>query len=376
MAKKKISKEKSIRRAKHLTEFALCALAVAAGFYIIKGMVDRSDTVRESDFYDKTDIPEQTTSAPVEPADPNKIIFETFTAKTKDTYRGDLILVNEDHQYFDGDEDLVSILEKNDEAGRKSFTAVDYDYKIIDVAYEPMAQMIDSFVAATELDDLMIYGSYRTREFQKQLYENDLAIKGTESSDLVAKPGHSEHETGYAFDFSRYEKGTGAPVDYDGTGEYAWFSENCYKYGFIMRYPEEKKEITKIKYEPWHFRYVGIPHAYYMTNKGICLEEYIDLVREHPYEGDHLEFSDHNGKNYEVYFVTSVGDTESDTSIPVPTGLKYEISGNNVDGFIVTVYKDEKSNGTVNSTVTDTATTAPSTEETTAVLTTEEAAAE
>lgn len=352
MAKKKISKEKSIRRAKHLTEFTLCFLAVAAGFFIIKGAVDRSGTVKESDFYEKTNIPEQTENTPTEPIDPNKIIFETFTAKTKDTYRGDLILVNEEHQYFDCDEKLVSILEKNDETGRKSFTAVDYDYKIADAAYEPMARMIDDFVKEKGLDDLMIYGSYRTREFQQQLYDNDLAANGAESSTRVAKPGYSEHETGYAFDFSRYEKGTGAPVDYDGTGEYSWFNENCFKYGFIVRYPEEKKDITKIQYEPWHFRYVGIPHAYYMANKKLCLEEYIDLVREHPYDGKHLEFADHNGKNYEIYFVASDGNTESDTSIPVPTGLKYEISGNNVDGFIVTVYKDEKSNSANNSAVT------------------------
>ena len=79
-----------------------------------------------------------------------------------------------------------------------------------------------------------------------------------------------------------------------------------------------------------------------MTNKGLCLEEYTELVRNHPYQGKHLEFSDHNGKNYEVYFVESVGSIETDTSVPVPTGLKYEISGNNVDGFVVTVYKDEK----------------------------------
>lgn len=342
MAKKKISKEKSIRRAKHVTELVICAVALASGALIIKGAADRAKPVEMSDFYDKTDIPEETTQPSTSEPDPNKIIYENFSVKTKNTYKGDLILVNEDHQYFAGDEDLVSILTKNDETGRSCFTAVDYDYKIISAAYEPMAQMIESFYDATGISDLMIYGSYRTREFQQMLYENDLAANGEDSSTLVAKPGYSEHETGYAFDFSRYEKGTGAPVDYDGTGEYKWFAENCYKYGFIIRYTEDKQSVTKIQSEPWHFRYVGIPHAYYMTNKGLCLEEYTELVRNHPYQGKHLEFSDHNGKNYEVYFVESVGSIETDTSVPVPTGLKYEISGNNVDGFVVTVYKDEK----------------------------------
>ena len=67
--------------------------------------------------------------------------------------------------------------------------------------------------------------------------------------------------------------------DYDGTGDFEWINKNCYKYGFVVRYTEEKQRLTKIQDEPWHFRYVGIPHAYYMTTNNLCLEEYIDLVR-------------------------------------------------------------------------------------------------
>ena len=80
-----------------------------------------------------------------------------------------------------------------------------------------------------------------------------------------------------------------------------------------------------------------------MDMHDLCLEEYIDLIREHPYErlNDHLEFTDDNGKEYEVYFVKS-DDGNEKTTVPVPTGVRYEISGNNVDGFIVTVYKGQK----------------------------------
>ncbi len=343
MSKKQISKEKSIRRTRFLTELVICVVLLGTGVLFIKNAFDNVRTVKapeEEQTTAPTEPTEMTTGAP----DPDKIIFETSNVKTKEIFTGDLILVNNQHRYFGGGEDLVSILEKNDETGRTSFTAVDYDYKILSAVYEPMARMIDDFYEYSSLDDLMIYGSFRTTEFQQQLYEQDLQNNGTDSSTRVAKPGYSEHETGYAFDFSRYEKGTGAPVDYDGTGEYEWFAENCAKYGFVIRYTEEKESITEIQDEPWHFRYVGIPHAYYMMKNNLCLEEYIDVVRNHPYSGDHLKYTDDSGQEYEVYFVEASGGAEDNNSVPVPAGVKYEISGNNVDGFIVTVYVDVKNN--------------------------------
>jgi D-alanyl-D-alanine carboxypeptidase len=255
---------------------------------------------------------------------------------TKDKFRGDLILVNSDHQYFGGNEELVSITDMNTEKNIDFFSAVDSSYTILKNVYEPMAQMIQDFYDQYHNDKLIIYGSYRTTEFQQQLYDQDIADTGEETSTRVAKPGFSEHETGLAFDFTESEN-----HDYDGTGDYAWLNANCYRYGFIVRYTEAKEKITKFRDEPWHFRYVGVPHAYYMDNHGLCLEEYIDLIREHPYNKEHLEFADDQGNEYEVYFVASDDGAEK-TSVPVPAGFKYDVSGNNVDGFIVTVYKNSK----------------------------------
>lgn len=334
---KDISQEKSIRRAKAVTQLIICAVVVAVGGYYVKGAYDNVRTVPASHYVDLSggadiDIPDAG-----DLIDPNAIIYNTVPVPTKDKFYGDLILVNNDSQYFSsGDEDLVSIMEMNDEAGIDCFIAVDYDYTILRKAYEPMAQMVCDFFDIYNNDTLIIYGSYRTHEFQEQLYEEFISNDDDEAP-LVAKPGFSEHETGYAFDFSETVN-----YDYQGDGDFAWINENCYKYGFIERYTEDKESITEIRPEPWHFRYVGIPHAYYMTQNKLCLEEYIDLLREkHPYEGSHLEFSDHNGKNYEVYFFPSDDGAET-TNVPVPNGYKYEISGNNVDGFIVTVYKDEE----------------------------------
>ncbi|MBQ6212451.1 MAG: M15 family metallopeptidase [Ruminococcus sp.] len=335
MPKNKISKEKSIRHAKTMTEIVISLVLLGAGGFFVRNAMKEASTVQSSPYFDDKDIAVtdvENTSVP----DPNQIIYESRSVDTKDKFRGDLILVNEDHEYFGGDEDLVSIIEMNSENERTCFTAVDSTYTILRQVYEPMAQMIQDFSDQYNNDRLIIYGSYRTKEFQQQLYDDDVAQSEDGTSTKVAKAGFSEHESGLAFDFTEADN-----YDYDGTGDYAWINANCYKYGFIVRYTKSKEKITKIQDEPWHFRYVGIPHAYYMDSNDLCLEEYIDLIRKHPYDGEHLEFKDDKDTEYEVYFVASDDGAEK-TTVPVPNGVRYEISGNNVDGFIVTVYKNQK----------------------------------
>ena len=334
MSKQKISKEKSIRRAKTMTEVVISLVLVGTCGFFVKNTFSNMRDVEASPYFDQTDI-EVTTPTDTTVPDPNQTIYESSQVDTTDKFRGDLVLVNEDHQYFGGDEDLVSITDMNYENEVSCYTAVDSTYTILRQVYEPMTKMVQDFYDKYNNDTLIIYGSYRTTEFQQQLYEEDLAQTGDGESTRVAKPGFSEHETGLAFDFTE-----SVNHDYDGTGDFEWINKNCYKYGFVVRYTEEKQRLTKIQNEPWHFRYVGIPHAYYMTTNNLCLEEYIDLVREHPYDKDHLEFS-YDGNDYEVYFVASDDGAEK-TTVPVPTGTRYEISGNNVDGFIVTVYKGQK----------------------------------
>ena len=91
----------------------------------------------------------------------------------------------------------------------------------------------------------------------------------------VAPPGTSEHQLGLAVDIvagsfqvldSRQEK----------TAEQQWLMEHCWEYGFILRYPSDKSDITGIAYEPWHYRYVGEKAAREMTEQGLCLEEYLE----------------------------------------------------------------------------------------------------
>lgn len=332
---KDVNKRKSINNAKRVTEICLCLIIIGTGAYFVKSAADRAETLGTSPYTESSGA-DSAIEEPTEPIDPNKVIFESSSVTTKDKFKGSLILVNNDYEYFGGGEELVAINEQLSADGRSSYVGEDNNTQILKSVYTPLSEMLDSFWAVTGISDIVITGGYRTTERQQELYDEDLALNGSETSTKVALPGHSEHESGYAVDLS-----TSTTWSYDGSGDYSWINEHCWEYGFILRYPEDKTDITKIQYEAWHYRYVGVPHAYYIKENGICFEEYIDLLRNHPYDGEHLEFTDGNGAAYEIYFVSSDDGAET-TAVPVPASLKYEISGNNVDGFIVTVYKDEK----------------------------------
>lgn len=109
-----------------------------------------------------------------------------------------------------------------------------------------------------------------------------------------------------------------------------WVEENVWKHGFVLRYPKNKSNITGIQYEPWHIRYVGLPHSAIMQEKKFTLEEYLDFLKEKKEISTNVE-----GKEYKVsYYKFS-----NNTTISVPINQHYEISGNNMDGVIVTVHQ-------------------------------------
>ena len=119
--------------------------------------------------------------------------------------------------------------------------------------------------------------------------------------------------------------------------DYQWIYDNCYKYGFIIRYPDASKDKTGLDgSERVHLRYVGYEHAYYMSKNALCLEEYLELIRTQHAGAEHLTFTADDGKAYEVYYVASVGNP---TAIDVPKDSTYSISGDNMNGFIVTITK-------------------------------------
>lgn len=122
---------------------------------------------------------------------------------------------------------------------------------------------------------LKVVSAYRSYERQEAIYNNNIRKKGKESTDAVsATPGCSEHQTGLCADVSSDSVGCTIEQDFGDSPEGKWLAQNSYKYGFIIRYPEGKSDITGYSYEPWHIRYVGNNLAKYLYDKNITLEEY------------------------------------------------------------------------------------------------------
>ena len=238
---------------------------------------------------------------------------------------GGQILVSNEHKYTfpqGAEDDLVAIID----AKSSSYTVNLYETMALPETVEHLNAMLDDYVAQGGQTDVMVVSGYRTYDFQQGLFDRSAARNGLEHAQrFVAQAGGSEHHTGYAVDLYSTNQG-----DYlECTGDYAWIGEHCQDYGFILRYTTEKEAFTKIGPESWHFRYIGFPHAQIIVDKGFCLEEYIDYLRQFPFDGEHLQYT-LNDTAYEIYFVEGL-------EVPVPESGEYTVSGNNVDGFIVTV---------------------------------------
>lgn len=120
--------------------------------------------------------------------------------------------------------------------------------------------------------NLKLVSGFRSYNTQYNLYNNYVRINGQEKADTFsARPGHSEHQTGLAFDVGS-TKGAFA-----NTNEAKWLHQNCHLYRFIIRYPKGKTHITGYIYEPWHIRYLGVDTATKVKNSGLTLEEYLGI---------------------------------------------------------------------------------------------------
>lgn len=267
-----------------------------------------------------------------------KTVYENVSVSNEDVHAGDLILVNTDTAYVEENPtEIVSIYDHKTDNYHVSGT----ETSLRQPALDALNQMLDAFYVATGHQDMIVISGYRTTQQQQELYDADLAETGEQTSTRVALPGHSEHESGYALDFSLYTDGV--QYDYDGTGEYAWINENCAHYGYVLRYAEDKQETTGIQAELWHYRYVGQPHATYMMENNVCLEEYLTLLKNYTAD-EPLSITNWDGEIYQVYYVATDTSTDS-TYVMVPPDAKYTISGNNSDGFIVTVDTGEIQSG-------------------------------
>lgn len=156
------------------------------------------------------------------------------------------------------------------------------DYRVDARIKEPLQNMLAA--ARAEGVDLMLASAYRTKEKSAQLYAAQVekwkqtglsqAEAEKEAAKWVAPPGTSEHHTGLAVDIvtPTHQVMNHAFAD---TAAAKWMKAHCAEYGFILRYPEDKQDVTGITFEPWHFRYVGVKDAKAVMSAGVCLEEYL-----------------------------------------------------------------------------------------------------
>lgn len=175
---------------------------------------------------------------------------------------------------------------------------------------------------------------WRSRKEQQAIWDDTLEKEGAAfAQKYVARPGCSEHETGLAIDLGLAASHIDfIRPDFPDSGVCAAFRRRAAEFGFILRYPADKQAVTGIAHEPWHFRYVGVPHAMLIAERGLVLEEYVALLRRCP-PGAPLE-GRQMGRAFCVYFQPEAGFPQ-----PQP-GLHRTCSRDNCGGWIVTQWQD------------------------------------
>lgn len=248
----------------------------------------------------------------------NKIMIEK-----EDVYRGNLQLVNANYPL------------KNNFMGK----LIPVDMQFPDILMESGAANILRIILQkiSAENKIIPVSGYRSETEQKNIYTNSLKENGKEfTKKYVALPNCSEHQTGLAIDLALNKKDVDFICpDFPYEGICDEFRQAAPDYGFIQRYAENKEKITGISHEPWHFRYVGFPHSKIITENDFSLEEYTEFIKNFSYE-NRLIFNPKNDKAVEIFYIKFSSDK---TKITLPEKSVYQISGNNYDGFIITVWR-------------------------------------
>lgn len=236
---------------------------------------DAPDTTEENDTAtetanDSANTPETsapTTTQPVTAAVAQPGTIENPTIITIDEEKWHLTLVNSGYRIPDDYEpDLVYVCGSSERLDRK------------------VAEHYEDMYEAAKADgvDLTPCSGYRSYELQERNYNNKISFYESQgystqeakvkAATIIMPPGSSEHNLGYAMDILCVDEW------FEDTEQFKWLTENAADYGFIMRYPKDKQDITKVIYEPWHWRYVGVELAKELKDSGLVLEEYMGVA--------------------------------------------------------------------------------------------------
>lgn len=154
-------------------------------------------------------------------------------------------------------------------------------HNYVDARIKPMLRIeVKPFIEKLIFDanksgiNIIVDSAFRGGKYQQKILDNLIKEKGELAKRLIALPGASEHQTGLAVDFAIYENGLYNDDIKEEDKEAIWLKNNAWKYGFILRYPKGKEDITGFNFEPWHYRFVGLELAKELYERDITLEEY------------------------------------------------------------------------------------------------------
>lgn len=244
-----------------------------------------------------------------------------------DVYNGSLILVNASHSFshWDSKAVMIPISEGAPEVLLEGHTAV---------LLSRVMEELDGW------GKIALVSGWRSHKEQEKIYGDSLEREGLAfTKKYVALPGHSEHETGFAIDLGLVTDQIDfirPAFPYEGICQR--FRERALSYGFIERYPKGKEAVTGIAHEPWHFRYVGAPHGEIMNAHQFTLEEYHDFLKQYPYG---CEYVRHGSQHMEMWVSYLAADETGCASFPIPEHIPFTVSGNNVDGFVITQWREQ-----------------------------------
>lgn len=264
-----------------------------------------------------TGAEEETTTTTTEFVDDRETA--TLSYPSDSIRSGSLVLVNSTHGLTDTPP-MVTFAD----IPYQHLRVVRTDMQVAGQLSAPIVSMFNDLYAATGIGNIMVYNTNGSPEYPPY---------------SVSIP---ERASGLTLDFAILNEAAASHSPYTPDGNYAWLKEHAADYGFIERYPADKADKTGVEGLTWHYRYVGVPHAKYMAENGLCLEEYLELIATHTWESEHLTVTVNNTE-YEMYYVPA-SDSEATTEIKYPVGeegMEPLISGDNVDGFIVAVVKPQ-----------------------------------
>lgn len=321
---------------------ALVVIAAAiAGFWCFDGirrLIEKPDTsavrwsdevvsdsaAMDADQTDQTDAPQGNTGEsqtingmPIQDANFNgsasdkSNVPEGYVAIPKDDahiHSGILVQLDSTHSYTGEAAELVTFEGKNETYRMKRM-----DLSTRPEVLEAMNSMGTAYMAVSGVADLMVYSTTKPYDVAGSLYPTALP----------------DRSSGYCIDLCQLNEDATISKFSE---PHAWVKDNCWKYGFVLSYPEKDAEASGVEYAPYHLRYVGTVHAGLMHENNLTLTEYYDYLKNHDYSvplyytvGDTM---------YTVYYVEA---KSGGTDVPVLESKQYEISGNNSDGFIVTI---------------------------------------